>query len=155
MCRIQHRLSYVDLRRLIASILALLLVMCCPVSLVWAMSMEEACGNATESLMGVSQGRWLPWTNDHIEQAEVDTAVINVQQKLLTELAEPFMQLNVLKPPAGVEARPHRVLAQRLQMGEPVAGAQLVIQLFHPTYKEAGESTAGVKLFVNNLLPLF
>lgn len=155
MYRIQFSVFSVDSRRLKVTTLALLLAMCCPISLVWAMSIDEACGNATESITSISQGQWLPWSDDHLDQTGIDAAVMNAQHKLLTELAEPFMQLHVLRPPPGVEARAHRVLGQKLQMGEPVAGAQLMIQLFHPTYKQAGESSAGVKLFVNNLLPLF
>lgn len=117
--------------------------------------MDEACGNATESLATYPQGRWLPWTDDHLDQEGLDAGLINAQHKLLTELAEPFIRLDVLTPPPGVEARPHRSIGERRQMGEPVAGAKLMIQIFHPSFKQAGESTAGVKVYVNTLLPLF
>lgn len=141
--------------RVIIRSLLLLSAMCCSVSFAWATSMEEACGNANDSLALYSAGQWLPWTDDHLDQEGLDPALIDAQRKLLTELAGPFMRLKVLNPPPGVEARPHRSMGEKPWMGEPMAGAKLMIQIFHPTYKEAGEASAGVKVFVNNLLPLF
>ena len=125
------------------------------VSYAYAMNMDEACGNASNSMLTESPGRWLPWTNDHLDQDDLDPVLIGEQKKLLTELFEPFMRLDVLKPPPGVEMRPHRSMGTRAQMAEPMPGAKLMIQTFHPTYKQAGESSAGVKAYINNLLPLF
>lgn len=155
MCQILSSLRFVGVGYLGVRVLIVISVVCCPLPTAWAMSMEEACGNASESMAGISQGRWLPWSDDHLDQSGLDASVVTAQHKLLTQLAQPFKLLDVLKPPFGVEVRPHRNIGQRLQMGEPVVGAKLLIQIFHPTYKEAGESSAGVKLFVNNLFPLF
>ncbi len=120
-----------------------------------AMSMEEACGNASGSTAAYSQGRWLPWSPDTLDQEGLDTALIDTQRKQLTDMAEPFMRLDVLNPPRGVEARPHRVIGARQSMGEPMAGAELMIQIFHPTYKQAGTASASIRLSVNILSPLF
>ena len=119
------------------------------------MTMEEACGNAADSLSSAVPGQWLPWSEDHLEQEGLDPSVIEAQHNLLTELAAPFLGLEVLNPPPGVEARAHRIIGQKTYMGEPGPGARLLIQLFHPTYKIAGESTAGIKIFINDLSPLF
>ena len=134
--------------------LVLIMAMGCSLA-VQAKSLDEACGNAAESLTKFEAGKWLPWTDDNIAQERLDVGFLAEQQKLLTALAEPFMRLKVLTPPAGVEARPHRTLGQKQYMGEPMAAAMLMIQLFHPTYQQAGESSAGVKLYVNHLPPLF
>ncbi|MCJ7499103.1 hypothetical protein MUP29_02510 [bacterium] len=120
-----------------------------------AMSMEEACGDASGSMAPYSQGRWLPWSPDTLYQEGLDTALIDAQRKQLTEMAEPFMRLDALNPPRGVEARPHRVIGARQSMGEPMAGSELMIQIFHPTYKQAGTASASIKLSVNKLSPLF
>lgn len=135
--------------------MAMLFAMYFSVSSAWAITMEEACGNASESLASHSPGRWLPWTEDHLDQEGLDVGLIRSQHRLLTQLAEPFMELKVLSPPPGVEARPHRSIGDKQQMGEPEPGAKLMIQIFHPTYKQAGEASAGVKVFINNLLPIF
>lgn len=140
-------------RALVSSLILIMAIWCTHV--VYAKSMDEACGSASESLMKYAAGKWLPWTDDNLAQERLDVGFLAEQQKLLTALAEPFMRLNVLTPPPGVEARPHRSLGQKQYMGEPMAAAMLMIQIFHPTYKEAGESSAGVKLFVNHLPPLF
>ena len=144
-----------DVGRLILSALALVVVICGPVSFASAVSMEEACGDTNSNMTAYSQGRWLPWSADNLDQEGLDTTLIDSQHKLLTELAEPFMRLSVLNPPQGVEARPHRRIGIKSSMGEPVPGAELMIQIFHPTYEQAGEATAGIKVFVNNLFPLF
>ncbi len=120
-----------------------------------AMSMEEACGSASGSMTAFSQGRWLPWSSDTLYQEGLDTVLIDAQRKQLTEMAEPFMRLDVLNPPPGVEARPHRVIGARQSMGEPMAGAELMIQIFHPTYKQAGTASASITLSANKLSPLF
>ena len=145
----------VNVGRLIISVLVLVGVICSSIPFASAMSMEEACGNTDDNLASFSKGRWLPWTDDHLDQEGLDAALVDGQRKLLTELSEPFMSLKVLNPPPGVEAMPHRSIGEKQEMGEPVAGARFIIRIFHPTYEEAGESSAKVEVFVNNLLPLF
>jgi hypothetical protein len=142
------------MKRFFVSGLVLIITILCSLS-VHAKSLNEACGSANESLTKYEAGNWLPWSDDYLDQEGLDASLIDMQRKLLTDLAEPFMRLNVLTPPPGVEARPHRSLGEKQYMGEPVAAAKLMIQIFHPTYKEAGESSAGVKVFVNHLPPLF
>lgn len=142
------------MKRFFVSGLVLIMTIWCSLA-VHAKSMDEACGSADESLTKYPAGKWLPWTDDNLGQEGLDVGFLAEQQKLLTALAEPFMRLNMLTPPPGVEARPHRSLGEKQYMGEPVAAAKLMLQIFHPTYKEAGESSAGVKVFVNHLPPLF
>jgi hypothetical protein len=120
-----------------------------------AMSMEETCGNANDSMAAFSQGRWLSWSQDTLYQEGLDTVLIDAQRKQLTEMAEPFMRLDVLNPPQGVEARPHRIIGARQSMGEPMAGSELMVQIFHPTYKQAGTASASIRLSVNKLSPVF
>ena len=130
-------------------------VLCGVASVARAMSMEEACGHADDSLAAYSQGRWLPWPEDTLDQEGLDAALIDSQRTLLTELAGPFMRLDALNPPRGVEARPHRIVGTRQSMGEPAAGATLMIQIFHPTVAQAEEASAGANVFVNRIFPLF
>lgn len=141
--------------RLILSSLSLLFAMGSFISTTQAMTLEEACGNASESLSSFSRGQWLPWSDDHLDQEGLDRSVIETQNNILTKIAEPFQHLKVLNPPPGVEARLHRSMGQKTYMGESGHGARLMLQLFHPTFKIAVESSAGVKVFVNDLSPLF
>ena len=86
-----------SMKRFFVCGLVLIMAMGCSLA-VQAKSLDEACGNAAESLTKFEAGKWLPWTDDNIAQERLDVGFLAEQQKLLTALAEPFMRLKVWKP---------------------------------------------------------
>jgi len=118
-------------------------------------NMDEACGNAVDSVASEPTGRWLPWSDDHFDKEEMSPGVIRQEHDILTALAQPFMHLPILSSPPGVEVRAQRSMGYHAYLKEPMPGAELFIQIFHPTYEEAGEASADVKAYMNNLSVVF
>jgi len=118
-------------------------------------NMDEACGNAADSVVSEPKGRWLPWSEDYFDQEQMSPGFIRKEHDILTDLAQPFMHLPILSPPPGVEVRPSRSMGYHAYLKEPMPGAELMIQIFHPTYKQAGEASADVKAYINNLSVVF
>jgi len=58
---------------------------------------------------------------------------IRKEHDILTSLGQPFMHLPVLSPPPGVEVSAQRSMGYDAYLKEPMPGAKLFIQIFHPT----------------------
>jgi len=118
-------------------------------------NMDEACGNTADSVASEPTGRWLPWSEDNFAQEQMSPEFIRKEHDILTALAQPFRHLPILSSPPGVEVRAQRSMGYHAHLKEPMPGAELFIQIFHPTYKEAGEASADVKAYINNLSVVF
>jgi len=81
-------------------------------------NMDEACGNAVDSVASEPKGRWLPWSEDHFDKEKMSPKFIRKEHDMLIVLAQPFMHLPILSAPPGVEVRAQRSMNWKKSMDE-------------------------------------
>ena len=120
-----------------------------------AQTLAERCGEVAANAPSEVPGRWLPWEEDNVVKPGPGVDYAPLFERL-GEFAEPFLRAPALDPPPGVEVRAHRVVWGEgpPELGPPLPRSALLIQVFHPTYQQAGEASASIQVIPNTLFPL-